>query len=421
MRFIVGLLSLICTAALADTIAIKAGAIVDPVSGSEARDQTVIIEDGIIHAVGRGLQIPQGARVVDLSGEWLVPGLIDAHNHLTLGMRYEARQPYPDPAVYITESTAHRALRGLHNAQIMLDAGFTTIRDPGYEGDYALVDVRRAIAEGFFGGPTIISGGKVIAPFGGNARHIPPERGPFWDYEYIDADSPDEVRRAVRRNLYYGATVIKLVAEADHEPGQVDYYYSVGEVRAAVEEAHRSGIAVAVHVMGGPAAQAAIDAGVDSIEHGFELTDAQLSQMKAKGIFLCGTDFPREQLVGWLDEKGAAVTSTQIIDRLRRAHKIGVRMAFGTDIWYEFPGRTRPELAFDFLAVWRSAGIGPADILRAMTSDAAELLRVNHERGRIIPGLVADIAALPTDPLNDIEALRRIDFVMQNGKIIRAR
>jgi len=404
---------------LADTVAIKAGAIVDPVNGTEARNQTVIVDNGVIRAVGPGLPIPDGARVVDLSKEWLAPGLMDAHQHLSLGMVYEARQPYPDVAVYLTESTAHRALRGLHNAQLMLDAGFTTIRDPGYEGEYAMVDVRRSIAEGAFEGPTIISGGKVIAPFGGNSGHISPERGRFWDYEYIDADTPDDVRRAVRRNLYYGATVIKLLSEADPGADQPGYHYSVEEIRAAVDEAHKAGIAVAIHVMGGAAAQAAIDGGVDSIEHGWNLSDAQLSQMKAKGIFLCGTDIPQDQLVAWLGDKEAAQTATEILDRLKRAHRIGVRMAFGTDIWYDIPGRSRADLAFDFLSMWRSAGVDPAAILRAMTSDAAELLRVNRERGRIIPGLAADIVAMPADPLGDIEALRKINFVMKNGKTIR--
>jgi len=419
MKILLALAALITGQAAADTIALKVGAMIDPTTGTEARDQVVVVEDGVIRAVGRGLLIPDGVPVIDLSAEWVTPGLIDAHHHLSLGMVYEARQPYPDVAVYITESTAHRALRGLHNGQIMLNAGFTTIRDPGYEGEYAMVDVRRSIAEGIFDGPTIISGGKVIAPFGGNSGHVAPERGQFWDYEYIDADSPDDVRRAVRRNLYYGATVIKLVAEADPEPHQVRAHYSVEEIRAAVDEAHKAGVAVAIHVMGGAAAQAAIDGGVDSIEHGWQLSDAQLLQMKAKGIFLCGTDIPEQQLAAWLGPKDAAATSTEIVDRLKRAHRIGVRMAFGSDIWYDIPGRGRADLVLDFMTVWRSAGIGPADIVRAMTSDAAELLRVSHERGRIIPGLAADIVAMPADPLQNIDALRKIDFVMKNGKTIR--
>jgi imidazolonepropionase-like amidohydrolase len=292
------------------------GAIVDPVSGTEAHDQTILIDNGVIREVGSGVAVPREARAIDLSAEWLAPGLMDAHQHLSLGMVYEARQPYPDVAVYLTESTAHRALRGIHNAQIMLNGGFTTIRDPGYEGDYAMVDVRRAIKEGYFDGPTIISGGKVIAPFGGNAPHVPSEQGPFWNYEYIDADTPDDIRRAVRRNLYYGANVIKLVAEKDPESDQIGYHYSKAEIRAAVDEAHKAGIAVAIHVFGGAAAQAAIDAGVDSIEHGWDLSDAQLAQMKAKGIFLCGTEIPREQLTGWLGPREADAMAKKFVDRL---------------------------------------------------------------------------------------------------------
>jgi imidazolonepropionase-like amidohydrolase len=415
-RILLVLMALLATATSAETVAIRARAIVDPVTGSEARDQIVIVENGVIRAVGHELAIPDGARVVDLSTEWLVPGLIDAHTHLALA---EFGGNAPSEAVLLSESTAYRSLRGLHNAQVVLAAGFTTVRDVGFDGEYAMLDVRRAIERGFFDGPTIVSSGKIIAPFGGESSGVPPERGPFWQYDYIDADTPDEVRRAVRRNLYYGAGVIKLVAEAYR------YHYSVEEIRAAVDEAHKAGVPVAAHVYEGAAAQAAIDGGVDSIEHGFELTDAQLAQMKAKGIFLVGTDFPRAHLVAMGTYGGtfpeSAVLAPRIIDRLRRAHRIGVRMAFGTDTVIDLPGRTRADLMLDYLAVWRLAGISPTDILRAMTSDAAELLRVNHERGRITQGLAADIVAMPSDPLEDIEALRKIDFVMKSGKSIRTR
>ena len=408
-RILLVLLTLLATASSAETVAIRAGAIIDPVTGSEARDQIVVVENGIIRAVGPGLSIPNGARVVDLSSEWLVPGLMDAHTHLTL----------PQDSTSLTESTAQRALRGLHNAQAVLAAGFTTVRDVGFDGEYAMLDVRRAVERGFFDGPTIVSSGKIIAPFGGESAGIPPEHASLLDYEYINADTPDDIRRAVRRNLYYGAGVIKLIGEG------IRVHYSVEEIRAAVDEAHKAGVPVAVHAYGGSAAQAAIDAGVDSIEHGFELTDAQLTQMKAKGIFLVGTDFPSAHLDAMGTYGGtfpeSAVLTPRIIDRLKRAHRIGVRMAFGSDTVIDLPGRTRADLMLDYLAVWRSAGIGPADILRAMTSDAAELLRVGHQRGRISPGLAADIVAMPADPLKDIEALRKIDFVLKGGKSIHTR
>jgi imidazolonepropionase-like amidohydrolase len=170
------------------------------------------------------------------------------------------------------------------------------------------------------------------------------------------------------------------------------------------------------------AADNAIAAGADSIEHGFMLTDAQLKRMKEKGIFLVGTDIPRAQLDIYGESDGLpepAVLAPMIIDRLKRAHRIGVRMAFGTDVTIDIPGRTRADLMFDYLAVWRAAGIPPADILRAMTVDGAELLRINKVRGSIAVGLSADLVAMPANPLDDIENLRRIDFVMKDGKIVR--
>jgi imidazolonepropionase-like amidohydrolase len=317
----------------------------------------------------------------------------------------------------LNQSSTLRGLHGLHNVMQALQAGFTALRDVGNSAEWAMSDVRRAIDSGWFAGPTIIDSGKIIAPFGGQSLDIPPRQGPIWQFEYIDADSPAEIRKAVRTNIYYGAGVIKLVADNSA------YHYSVDEIRAAVDEAHRAGIPVAVHTYTTDAADNAIEAGVDSIEHGFELNDAQLKRMKEKGIFLVGTDFPRAHLDivgtsgGLLPEP--AVLAPKIIDRLKRAHRIGVRMAFGSDTTIEMPGRTRADLMFDYLAVWRAAGIPPADILRAMTTDAAELLRINKARGGIAVGLSADLVATPANPLDDIENLRRIDFVMKDGKIVR--
>jgi len=415
MRTLLASILLLLTAPLcAQVVAIRAGTIIDPVHGSGAKDQVILVEKGKILAVGSGLAIPAGAEVIDLSHEWVTPGLIDAHTHMTLT---EIAGDAPFESFYLNQSSTLRGLRGLHNATLVLQAGFTTLRDVGNSAEWAMSDVRRAIDAGWFVGPTIIDSGKIIAPFGGQSRDIPPRQGPFWQFEYIDADGPDEIRKAVRTDIYYGAGVIKLVA--DNNP----YHYSVDEFRAAVNEAHRAGVPVAVHVYAGDALDNAIEAGVDSIEHGFDLTDAQLKRMKDKGIFLVGTDFPRAHLDivgtsgGILPEP--EVLAPKIIDRLRRAHRIGVRMAFGSDTVIDMPGRTRADLMFDYLAVWRAAGVPPVDILRAMTTDAAELLRVNKVRGTIAEHLSADLVAMPANPLDDIENLRKIDFVMKDGKIVR--
>jgi imidazolonepropionase-like amidohydrolase len=408
------ILLLISAPLYAEVVAIRAGTVIDPAHGVSAKDQVILIEGGKIKAMGAGLAIPAGAEVIDLSHEWLTPGLIDAHTHMTLT---EIEGDAPFESFYLNQSSTLRGLRGLHNSMEVLHAGFTTLRDVGNSAEWAMSDVRRAIESGWFVGPTIIDSGKIIAPFGGQSRNIPPKQGPFWQFEYIDADGPAEIRKAVRTNIYYGAGVIKLVA--DNNP----YHYSIEEFRAAVDEAHRAGVPVAVHVYAGDALENAIEAGVDSIEHGFDLTDAQLKRMKDKGIFLVGTDFPRAHLDivgtsgGILPEP--AVLAPKIIDRLKRANRIGVRMAFGSDTVIDMPGRTRADLMFDYLAVWRAAGVPPMDILRAMTTNAAELLRINKTRGSIGEGLSADIVATPANPLDDIEALRKIDFVMKDGKIVR--
>ena len=415
MKTLLASLLLLITAPLyAQVVAIRAGTVIDPAHGVSAKDQVILVEGGKIKAMGAGLAIPAGAEVIDLSHEWLTPGLIDAHTHMTLT---EIEGDAPFESFYLNQSSTLRGLRGLHNSMEVLRAGFTTLRDVGNSAEWAMSDVRRAIESGWFVGPTIIDSGKIIAPFGGQSHNIPPKQGPFWQFEYIDADGPAEIRKAVRTNIYYGAGVIKLVA--DNNP----YHYSIEEFRAAVDEAHRAGIPVAVHVYAGDALENAIEAGVDSIEHGFDLTDAQMKRMKDKGIFLVGTDFPRAHLDivgtsgGILPEP--AVLAPKIIDRLKRANRVGVRMAFGSDTVIDMPGRTRADLMFDYLGVWRAAGVAPMDILRAMTTNAAELLRINKTRGRIGGGLRADIVATPANPLEDIEGLRKIDFVMKDGKIVR--
>ena len=399
----------------AQTYAIHAGALIDPARGTVERDQTVVVADGHIRSVGPRLPAPAGATPIDLSKEWLMPGLMDAHTHLTLTEVVGGSAPFE--SFYILESTAYRALRGLRNAVGVLAAGFTTVRDVGNAGEYAMDDVRRAIDAGWYLGPTIITSGKIIAPFGGQSHGIPPEQGTFWRYEYLDADSADEMRRAVRANLYHGAGVIKLVLDNNR------YHYSVDEIRVAVEEAHHAGVPVSVHVFGGEAADNAIEAGVDSIEHGFFLTDAQLKRLRDKGIVLVSTDFPRAHL----DVIGTSggilpppeVLAPKIIDRLRRAHRLGVHLVFGSDTVMEVEGRSRADLMFDYLAVWREAGVPPAEVLKAMTTEAARLLRIESERGRIAVGLAADLVAMPADPLADTESLRRIDFVMKDGRIVR--
>jgi imidazolonepropionase-like amidohydrolase len=398
----------------AQTIAIRAGNLIDPAKGTVMHDQIILVNDGKITAVGSGLTVPGDAQVVDLSKQWVMPGLIDAHTHITLS---EIPGKAPFEASYLKEGSALRALRGLHNAEIILQAGFTTLREVGNEANYACSDLKKAIRNGWFEGPTLQCAGKIIGPYGGQSKGMPAEAGEFWRFEYLDADTPDEIIKAIHQNIYYGADVIKLATDNS------EFFYTENEIRVAAEEAHNAGRALAVHVYGGPAADNVIRGGADSVEHGFTLTDDQLKLMKEKGTFLVGTDFPTEHLAGLNPSNDTLADANQlgkkIIDRLSRANKIGVKMAFGSDTVTEMPNRTRAEMMFDYLAVWRAANVTPANILKAMTTNGAELLRINKERGAIAVGQFADIIAMPADPLQEITSLRKIDFVMKNGKIVR--
>ncbi len=399
----------------AQVVALRAGTVIDPAKGTVLHDQTIVIDHGVIKSIGAKVEVPAGAQVVDLSHEWVMPGLIDAHTHLTLT---EITGNAPFESFFLKETSAYRAMRGLHNANTLVNAGFTTIRDLGNGAEYAMMDVRRGIDNGWFVGPNVLTTGKIITPFGGQSNKIPAEQGSFWKYEYIDADGPAEIRKAVRTNIYYGADVIKLVLDNQ------SYHYSVEEIRTAVDEAHHAGIPVSVHVYGGEAADNAIEAGVDSIEHGFDLTDAQLKKMKDKGIYLVSTDFPRAHLdivggSGGIFPDPPAVMAAKIIDRLTRAHKLGVHLAFGSDTVVEVEGRTRADLMFDYLGVWGLAGVPTMDILKSWTSEPAALLRVDKLRGRVAEGYQADLIAIPADPVANVENLRRINFVMRGDKIIR--
>jgi len=412
---LIATLFLFAVPAAAQTVAIRAGNLIDPAKGTVSKDQVILVENGKITAVGAGVAIPKDAQVIDLSKEWVMPGLMDAHTHITL---QELPGKAPFEAVYLKESTPFRALHGLHNGQIQLNAGFTTMREVGNEADYACSDLKKALHEGWFDGPTLECAGKIIGPFGGQSKGIPEEMGGYWLHEYIDADTADEIRKGIHQNIYYGADVIKLVADNS------EYYYTEAQIRAAAEESHSAGRALAVHVYGGPAADNVIRGGADSVEHGFALTDEQLKLMKEKGTYLVGTDFPTAHLAGLSPSSDVLADAnkmgSQIIDRLSRANKIGVKMAFGSDTVTGMPGRTRADMVFDYLAVWKTAGVSNADILKAMTTNCADLLRISKERGAIAAGQYADIIAMPGDPLQEIETLRKVNFVMKNGKVVRA-
>jgi len=405
-------ISLVLTGFLqAQNIIIKAGHLFNSRSGKILNDQTIIIKNGKIQEVGSNLKYKSTDTVIDLSKSWVLPGLMDCHVHITFNFSY--RNPsYVE--LYTTESTSLRALRGAYVAEQFLMSGFTTIKEIGNDANYATADIIKSIKNGWIQGPTIFYAGKIIAPYGGQTWGINIENEHLWNFEYIDADNPDEIKKAIRKNIYYGANVIKLVS------GQQAGYYDLEDIKAAVDEAKKSGLKVTVHVQGGTAARNVILGGAAAIEHGFELDDDLLRLMKEKGTFLVGTDVGYDSNISWgLDSVSARTAEKSTIDRLKRAYKTGTKMAYGTDLVIDEPGLNRIQVTLKVLDTWKAAEIPPAYILQTMTIYAAELLGVEKSRGVLEPSYWADIIALKNNPLEDIDAVKNVHFVMKEGKVIK--
>lgn len=408
---LISLLSVFSVDLSAQNTVIKAGHFFDSRNGKMLDNQVIIIQQGKIKDVGSNLRINKTDTVIDLSDSWVLPGLMDCHVHITSNLSYRKRN-WND--VDVTESNALRAIRGSVVAKQFLDNGFTTIKEIGNDANYATADIIKAIKNGWIQGPTIIYAGKIIAPYGGQSWGINPEHEHFWDWEYIDADTPEEIVKAIRKNYYNGATVIKMVTGDNG-------IYDVEDIKVAVAEAKKYGLKVTVHVkMGGQEATNVILGGAAAIEHGFGLDNTQLQLMKDKGTFLVGTDLAFDNWYAYgFDSAKAKNWVITDVDRLKRAYAIGTRMAFGTDIVIDLPGLNRVQSNLKILENWKLAGIPPSYILQCMTTNAAELLGIEKERGVLAPSYYADIIALKNNPLTDIEAIRTVQFVMKEGKVIR--
>ena len=389
---------------------IKAGHFFNARNGKMLKNQIIIVQDGKIKEVGAKVKFNKTDRIIDLSDSWVLPGLMDCHVHIT------ANLPYRNVNVeqmYANESTSLRAIRGTVVAKQFLDNGFTTIKEIGNDANYATADIVKAINYGWISGPTIIYAGKIIAPYGGQSSGVNPEHEHYWEFEYIDADTPDEVKKAVRKNIYNGATVLKMVSGDNG-------IYNVEDIKAAVDEAKKYNKKVTVHATGGLAASNVITGEAAAIEHGFDLNNEQLQSMKDKGIILVGTDFSYDNWFAYgMDSVTARALNDKLIDRLKRAYKIGTPMAFGTDIIVDLPGLNRVESSLKVLETWKAAEIPASYILQTMTIKAAELLGIDKERGVLESTYFADIVAFKENPLKDIESIKTVYFVMKEGEIIR--
>ena len=393
--------------------AIKAGKLVVPETGETLTNQIILIDGARIKAVGADVPIPAGANVIDLSRFTVLPGLFDCHAHMAMLVNRDGRDRGSLQFYDLTHTSAERAIHAVVNLREMLESGFTTIVDIGNDGNYVMTDVRRSIEAGLIPGPTVINSGRIIAPFGGQ-YHLQPERRNLGEPEYFYADTRDEMIKAIRENAHFGSRLIKIVV--DDQP----YVYSADDIRFIIAEAKNAGLRVAAHCLTERGARNAAEAGVSSIEHGFTMSNETLEIAKKNNVTLVGTDFTEKAWAAYqLPPDFIKQIRAKTIDRLQRAYKIGVRLAFGSDLVFYAPDETRGTFTISQIDSMVEAGLPAKAILQTMTFNAAKLTGVETARGAIKAGQFADIIAVPENPLENILTLKKVSFVMKNGKVFK--
>jgi len=395
---------------------VKAGKLLDVRTGKTLTKQAIVIEGGKIVSVGPDSGVAADAKVIDLSGKTVLPGLIDAHTHITFDPKYGYEQ--------LAISAPREALIGAKNARITLLAGFTTIRNVG-ASDYTDIALRDAINAGDVPGPRIDASGPALGITGG---HCDDNLLPYEWHATADgvADGVENVQHKVREVIKYGANLIKICATGgvlslgdDPQHSQ----YTQAELNAIVADAHRLGRKVAAHAHGAEGIRWAAEAGVDSIEHGSYIDDAGIAAMKQHGTYLVPTLYlgdwflenaPKMNVPPSMLKKGQEVMP---IARKNIAHAFasGVRVGFGTDAAVYPHGLNAREFA-----VMVKLGLTPLQAIQAATVNDADLLGWSDKVGVIEPGHYADMIAVDGDPLQDVTKLEQVKFVMKGGVVYKS-
>jgi imidazolonepropionase-like amidohydrolase len=401
---------------------IRAGTLIDGSSESARKNQLIFVRgDRIEKVTDATSQLPAGATVIDFSSSTVLPGLIDSHTHIFLWGEDPAKGGYD--ANLLKAGIALRSARATFACRRALEQGFTTLRDVETEGaGYGDVEIKQAIAEGTIPGPRLFCATRAISSTGGyNLEDFAPELDMPKGAQIIDG--PVEARKAARQQLDHGADWIKVYMThrswTDKQGRLVSQpTLTVEELKAIVDEAHGWQKKVACHAYNGIGLQRALDGGCDSIEHGLEITDAQIAQMASQGTWYCPTLSP------YYEDWAPADTPAGKRDRARAAtHEISFKKAlqahlkivFGTDIggmpWTESMAQEFPRMV--------GFGMSPMDAIHSATSRAAEMLDMKGEIGVLAPGAYADVIAVSSDPLKDISALEHVRFVMHDGAIFK--
>lgn len=402
------------------TVALRCGALFDGRGEAVRKNVVVVIEGEKIKEVAAAA--PGAAEAIDLSHETCLPGLIDTHTHVLLQGDITAAD-YDQQL--LKESSEYRTIVATVNARRALEYGFTSIRDVETEGaGYADADVKKAINNGVIPGPRMQVATRALDvtgayPLQGYAPDVMVPHG----VQLVDG--ADNARQAVREQISHGADWIKVYSDRSYrvrEDGVLDDIptFTMDELRAIVDEAHRERHKVASHAMALNGVHNSVEAGVDSIEHGNYIADEDLKTMAARGIFYVPTIFVGEYVAQGRAAEGAPVWVKMIQiheDTFKRAMKAGVKIAFGTDAG-GFDWKVNPAKEFSSMVKF---GMTPAQAIRSATVTAAELLGVKDSLGTVEAGKLADIVAVPGDPLNDVTMMEKVDFVMKDGVVVRGR
>jgi imidazolonepropionase-like amidohydrolase len=401
---------------------IRAGTLIDGQSETPRKNQLIFVRGHRIEKVADGsAAIPAGAKVIDLSSATVLPGMIDSHTHLFLWGEDPAKGGYD--ANILKAGTALRAARATYAAKRALEQGFTTLRDVETEGaGYGDIGIRQAIEEGTIPGPRVFGATRGISTTGGyNLEGYAPELVMPKGVQIVDG--PVEARKAAREQLDHGADWLKVymthrswVDKQGHLVSQPTL--TVEELRAIVDEAHGWGKKVACHAYNGEGLQRGLDGGCDSIEHGLDITDAQIAQMARQGTWYCPTlgvyyaDWaPEDTPEGQRDRARANLHEATF----HKAVKANLKIVFGTDIggipWQE-------PIAEEFKWMVK-LGMSPGGAIQAATSRPAEMLGRKGELGVVAEGAYADIVAVGTDPMKDIGELEKVKFVMKDGAVFK--
>ena len=407
--------------AVASRIAIEADRIIDGIADQPLVSTVILVDNGLIVDVGGRELIDPNHQYIDLTGNTLMPGLIDVHSHpLIHAEDYQL--------AHLQTSSAYKALKGMKSLQRLLAAGWTTLRVMG-DSDvyYANQDIRRVIEEGVFQGPRLVGAAHYLSTTagGGDIRFFSPEQQIIPDGLIVDGI--DEVRRAVRQEIKFGSDWIKLLVtgafmSAGDNPKNV--HFSPEELLAAVTEAARFGVPVAAHAHAAEGIRMAVEAGVRSIEHGTFIDNATMDLMVKKGTFLVPTLYVGDVLAdGNSDyrEKEFNIAfkkqgQNDLLARVGEAYRRGVKIAAGVDLggYHHNPRESAREVA-----ALIKAGLPPMAAIQSATSVGADLLNMTDKIGRLSRGKYADIIAVPDNPLVDIHALENVSFVMKGGEIIK--